>query len=136
MKNALLVLLAALYVTNAGAADQAEHKVTTDQGRMLVLASLTPQQKRLPSIEANPYGNSNSKFLFYTVTWAGTQNGSVVVGNYAVDPQTGDVFSATMECYEEKNRNLTALQKRVRAALHLTEAEYQKFKSKGPLCEE
>jgi hypothetical protein len=28
------------------------------------------------------------------------------VGNYAVDPYTGDVFSATIGCHEEKNKNL------------------------------
>ena len=136
MKNASLLLFVALYVTNATAANQAERKVTTDQGRTLVLASLTPQQRRLPSLEADLYSDPKSKFLFYTVTWAGTPNGSVVVGNYAVDPHTGDVFSATMACHEEKNKNLAALQRRVRSTLHLTEAEYQKLKTKGPLCEE
>jgi hypothetical protein len=53
-----------------------------------------------------------------------------------VDLYTGDVFSAIMSCKEEKNKNLAAFQKRVRSSLHLTEAEYQKMKTKGPLCEE
>jgi hypothetical protein len=41
-----------------------------------------------------------------------------------------------MSCYEETNRNLRALQKQVRTALNLTKAEYEKLKTKGPLCEE
>ena len=70
------------------------------------------------------------------MSWAGTPNGSVVVGNYAVDAHTGDVFSATVGCEEEKNKNLRALQTRIRASLHLSQAEYQRLKTKGPLCEE
>lgn len=136
MKNILLLLFAFLYVMGASAADQAGRKLTIGQGRTLVLASLTAQQRRLPSLEADPYNDPHSKFFFYTVTWAGTPNGSVVVGNYAVDPRTGDVFSATMACDEIKNTKLEALQRQVRSTLHLTEAEYQKLKTKGPLCEE
>lgn len=79
---------------------------------------------------------NTTKFLFFTVTWAGTPNGSVVVGNYAVDPHTGDVFSATIGREEVKNKSLEALQRRVRATLHLSDAEYQKLKTKGPLCDE
>jgi len=70
------------------------------------------------------------------VTWEGTPKGSVVVGNYAVDPYTGDVFSATIGCYEEKNKRLEALQAQIRAKLHLSQSEYQRLKTKGPLCEE
>ena len=51
-------------------------------------------------------------------------------------PYTGDVFSSTMSCYEEKNKKLKALQRQVRVTLHLTQAEYQKLKTKGPLCEQ
>ena len=136
MKITIVLLFASLCVIDASAVGQAKRTVTPDQGRMLVLASLTPKQRRLPSLEADPYKDPKSKFLFYTVTWAGTPNGSVVVGNYAVDPDTRDVFSATAACDEEKNKNLQALQRRIRSALHLTDAEYQKMKTKGPLCEE
>ncbi len=136
MKITTILIFASLCVIDASAVGQTNRKVTPDQGRMLVLASLSPQQRRLPSLEADPYEDRKSKFLFYTVTWAGTPDGSVVVGNYAVDPATGDVFSATAACDEQKNRKLQALQKRIRLALHLTDADYQKLKTKGPLCEE
>jgi hypothetical protein len=137
MKRACVLLLASLCAANASAVDQPERKVTADQARALVLASLNPEQKRLPSLGADPYKDPNtSKFLFFTVTWAGTPNGSVVVGNYAVDARTGDVFSATVGCEEEKNKNLRVLQTRIRASLHLSQSEYQRLKTKGPLCEE
>jgi hypothetical protein len=111
--------------------------MTSDQAKALVMASLTAQQRQLPKAEAEPYGApDSSKFLFFTVTWEGTPNGSAVVGNYAVDPYTGDVFSSTRECYEEKNKRLEALQAQVRAKLHLSQSEYRRLKTKGPLCEQ
>jgi hypothetical protein len=137
MRKIFVLLIAALSaVLSSNAVDLPNRKVTPSQARELVLASLSPEQRRLPSLGVDPYKDPNtSKFLFFTVSWEGTSNGSVVVGNYAVDPYTGDVFSATVGCEEEKNRGLEALQKRVRGELHLADAEYQKLKSKGPLCE-
>lgn len=137
MKRLFVFLLASLWAAQASAVDNPGRTITADQARALVLASLSPEQKRLPSLGADPYKDPNTtKFLFFTVTWAGTPNGSVVVGNYAVDPHTGDVFSATIGCEEEKNKSLEALQRRVRATLHLSDAEYRKLKTKGPLCDE
>jgi hypothetical protein len=127
----LIVALSASSVCAAG-----PNKIDLAQARTLVMASLTSKERRLPSLAVDPYDDPNSKFFFVTVTWAGTTNGSVVVGNYAVDPYTGDVFSATIACHEEKNKHLEALQRQVRATLHLTPAEYQKLKAKGPLCDE
>jgi LmbE family N-acetylglucosaminyl deacetylase len=122
MKKVCVLLAALIRATSASGVDHPDHRITADQAQTLVLASLTGEQKRLPSLGVEPpYTDPNSsRFLFYEVTWAGTPNGSVVVGNYAVDPYTGDVFSATMSCYEEKNKSLEALQKQVRSTLHLT----------------
>ena len=138
MKGVLIFFLVSLCATTAGAAGPPEHRITIDQATALVMASLTAQQRRLPSlgIEPEPPSPGNpSRFLFFEVTWEGTPNGSVVVGNYAVDPYTGDVFSSTMSCYEEKNKRLEALQAQVRAKLHLSQSEYRRLKTKGPLCE-
>jgi hypothetical protein len=137
MKRLTVLFLISLWATTARAVDPPEHRITIDQAEALVMASLTAQQRRLPKVEAEPFAPPNpSRFLFFTVTWEGTPNGSVVVGNYAVDPYTGDVFSSTMSCYEEKNKRLKALQAHVRATLHLAQAEYQKLKTNGPLCDE
>jgi hypothetical protein len=121
----------------ASATKLSPDRIDAAQAKALVIASLTPKQRRLPSLGVEPYRvPAPSKFLFLTVTWAGMPNGSVVVGNYAVDPYTGDVFSATSACQEEKNKHLKALQRKIRATLHLTKAEYKKLKTKGPLCGE
>jgi hypothetical protein len=135
MKRAVVLLFACLCVLSASGENKAERRVTPDQARVLVLAALTPKQRQLPSLETDSYNNpDSSRFLFFSVTWGKTANGSEVVGSYAVDPFTGDVFSATATCHEEKNKNLEALQKQFRATLNLTQAEYQRLKTKGPRC--
>lgn len=113
------------------------HSITTGQARALVMASLNADQTQLPKLEAIQYhAPGPPKYLFFTITWEGTLGGSVVVGNYAVDPHTGDVFSATIACHEEKNKSLQALQAQIRAALRLSDSDYQRLKTKGPLCEQ
>jgi hypothetical protein len=107
-----------------------------EQSRSLVLAALTQQQRNLPGIEAETFNNPHSsRFMFYTVVWAAGEDQSVVVGNYAVDPYTGDVWSATSACDELSNPRLRALQKTVRQGLKLSQSEYKLLRTKGPLCD-
>jgi hypothetical protein len=73
--------------------------------------------------------------MFFTVVWAAGSKQSVVVGNYAVDPYTGDVWSATAACDEMSNPKLRSLQKALRDALRLSPSEYTRLKTKGPLCD-
>jgi len=133
-RSAFLFLL--LLVSRVAAQSGDRPKITTSQGKELVLASLTAQQRRLPKLGADrldaPYSSS---FWFFTVTWEGLPKGSVVVGNYAVDPYTGDVFSAVASCYEMHTSTLQNLQRQTRATLHLSQPDYDRLKTQGPLCE-
>ncbi len=135
MKEATFILiLVSLCAATTRAVERPQE--TEAQAKALVVSSLTANQRRLPNleVESDPAPTS-SKFLFFIVTWEGMPKGSVVVGNYAVDPHTGDVFSASAACDEEDNKRLRALQARVRATLHLSESDYKKLRTKGPLCE-
>jgi hypothetical protein len=137
MRRLTIFFLIWLCTTTAEAVDPPQSRITLDQATALVMASLTAQQRRLPKLAVEPpYPPGPSRFLFFEVTWEGIPNGSVVVGNYAVDPYTGDVFSSTMSCYEEKNKRLKALQARIRATLHLSQSDYRRMKTDGPLCEQ
>lgn len=137
MKRLTVLFLILLCATAAGAVAPPEHRVTINQAKALVIASLTAQQRRLPRLGAEPSSPPGpSRFLYFEVTWEGVPNGSVVVGNYAVDLDTGDVFSATASCDEESNKRLETLQAQIRAKLHMSWSEYQRLKSKGPLCEQ
>jgi hypothetical protein len=136
MRRALAFLLILLCTGTVGATSPPERRITSDQASALVMASLTRQQRRLPNVQTEQDDAPGpSKFMFFTVIWEGTPNGSVVVGNYAVDAFTGDVFSATMSCDEEKNKRLEVLQKQVRVKLGLSLSAYHRLKTTGPLCE-
>lgn len=135
----VLCLLMTLDLTTAMASGTADRKITVEQARALVMASLSAEQRRLPKVEAVHFDdpdNPSPKFLIFTVVWKGLPKGSVVAGMYAVDPYTGDVFDANKECDEVKNKRLERLQAQVRAKLHLSQSEYQRLKTKGPQCEE
>jgi hypothetical protein len=61
----------------------------------------------------------------------------VYVGNfqyYAVDRRTGDVWSAVF-CNRIEKRALRRLQAALRKRIGLTNAEYERLKKPGPLCE-
>lgn len=132
----VVILLLAFMFTGASEAETAVKKISLSQARALVMASLTPQQRRLPKLETDSDGTPNSsKFWFFTVVWEGAPKGSVVVGSYAVDPLTGDVFSSTPSCYEEDNKGLKILQVRIRRILRLSKSHYLRVKTNGPLCD-
>ena len=135
MKRLFMLLLVCVCAQRSLAFDRGAREVTPDQARVLVMAALTPKQRQLPSLETDPYVNhGDSRYLFFSVTWGKTANGSEVVGSFAVDLLTGDVFSATAYCREEKNKDLEALQKQFRRILNLNQAQYLALKTKGPLC--
>ena len=133
MKKILVVICFFLSIKAANALP----KLTVSQGNTLVLASLDSKDRTLPGIEAELFPPpEKSRFLVFTVMWQGTENGSVVVGNYSVDSYTADVWSGTVACYEETNVKLKALQRRMRkGVLHLSATSYQRLKTQGPLCE-
>ena len=135
LKNSFMLFVAACLCAGS-AKGEPQRTITVGQARALVMASLLPEQRALPKVEADEYPSPKpSHFLFFTVTWEGTPSGSVVVGNYAVDRYTGDVWSATSSCEEETNKILRALQAKVRATLHLSRSHYHEIKTKGPLCD-
>jgi len=130
-----------LCVTCVNTSAAEKRKITIDQAKTLVLATLTPKQRRLPglvAISGKDLGASDkeidtSRYYSFTVVWDSHKEG--VFGNYAVDPYTGDVFDGVMEdCDGYSNKRLRALQKQIRRSLHLTDAEYHKIKTHGPEC--
>src|SRR5580692_4301031 len=104
--------LAILCTLFAFASQLSRPSLSPDQAQRLVLAALTTEQRSLPGIAAEPYIDPySSRFMFFTVIWAAGPKQSVVVGSYAVDPDSGDVFSAASGCDELSNPKLRALQR-------------------------
>lgn len=56
----VLFLLVSLYSTTAMAGRPAERKLTVEQARALVMASLTTQERRLPKVEAEHFDDPDN----------------------------------------------------------------------------
>jgi hypothetical protein len=126
----LVTLVVCFQLAAARPRESPNRMITPARAKVLVLAALTPKQRRLPELGADQYQDPNSsRFLFFTVTWGAKPNQSVVVGNYAVDPYTGDVWSAVVECTELHSRHLRTLQAQIRSFLKLSHSEYMRLKT-------
>jgi hypothetical protein len=109
---------------------------TKDEAEALVRAALPAKWKRLPKFGMEiSQDRDHPRFYFAYVYWAGQPQGSMTVGNYAVDTDTGDVWDAVTSCDEMHTQALRGLQKMIRKEISLSDPEYKRVKSKGPLCE-
>jgi hypothetical protein len=109
--------------------------LSVDEARTLVSAALSPKIKHLPKFVLEQFQDRNSpQFYFFTAYWAGVPNGSMVIGNYAVDLSTDDVWNAVSECDEQSTPALRKLQRSIRAQIGLSDSEDKRIKNKGPLC--
>jgi hypothetical protein len=108
--------------------------ITPDEARQLVLAALPSRTKRLPKFGLEGGLDSHDpRFYFFEAYWAGAPNGSMVIGNYAVDASTVDVWNAPAACDELSTPALRKLQKQVRSRIGLSPTEYRKKKRRCPL---
>jgi hypothetical protein len=73
------------------------------------------------------------RFYTFTAYWAGAPNGSMVIGIYAVDASTADVWNAPAACDELNTPALRKLQKQVCLRIGLSSTEYSKKKRRCPL---
>jgi hypothetical protein len=108
--------------------------ITPAAARQLVLAALPSRTKRLPKFGVEGGLDSHDpRFYFFEAYWAGAPNGSMVIGNYAVDASTADVWNAPAACDELSTPALRKLQKQVRSRIGLSPTEYRKKKRRCPL---
>lgn|GEM_PF-6788271 len=120
--------------------------ISVDQALSLAFATLTPKQLRLPGLQIlkpdkdqnniNAYRDSfNPKFISFQLIWDGLPDSNILVGNYTINPYTGDIFdTGSGDCYGFTNKKLRILQKKIRHSLKLTDTEYKKIKVVGPMC--
>jgi hypothetical protein len=129
---AAFVILAGLCIS--GVAQYPKPSVSLEEAKKLVAAGLPRQTKHLPKFGLEPFGDPNcQQFYFFTAYWAGAPKGSMVIGNYAVDKITADVWNAPAACVELDSPELRKLQAQVRSRIALSEAEYRRVKRRCPL---
>lgn len=134
MKPVVACLLLSLLSVAAAAQKQDSQLVTDKEARKLVLAAMPASVKRLPKFGLEGGLDSRDpRFYLFTAYWEGAPNGSMVIGNYAVDTSTADVWNAPAACQEMSTPALRKLQKEVRSRLGLSQSQYQKVKRRCPL---
>ncbi len=123
-----------LFLAAAGmqllAAEAERQKISLQEARRLVYAVVkehNPDAK--VSRTQNPY---DSEFLYFEVI-AGNPVASPVVGHFAVNPWTGDVWNPAL-CERVTLPSLQKVQEKIRKRSRLTEKEYLRLRAKKPLC--
>jgi hypothetical protein len=131
-----IALVATVASSLAYSADR-RRSVSVEEAKTLVFEALPDKARRLPKLSVEGgLDPGYPGFYIFSVMWEGASNGSVVYGSYAVELSTGDVFDPMTECTEISTTGLGKLQAKVRARIGLSDAEYHKVKSKGPMCAE
>jgi hypothetical protein len=109
-------------------------KLTVDEARELASTALEPRQAKLPGLTFQPYDDkSYPDFISFEILWDNpVPDGSIVVVDLSVDPQTGDVFKRG-GCVATSPA-LVKLQKTMRKRIGLSEQDYQKVRHPGSPC--
>lgn len=139
-----IVLWLALSAFGAACPQQQRHRASSDPPRVsleeaqrLVYKALESEgagATKLPGFGLSAYKDPYfPEFYFFEATWDNTGEGSVVIGHYAVDPRTGDVWDAVV-CEELDSPSLRKLQQATRKRLGVTQKEYHKLRRPGPMC--
>jgi hypothetical protein len=117
--------------------DKAYPMLAPEDGRALAMAVLTESgADKLSSFSLETEKDSAKVydgFYLFGAMWAGEPEGSVIIGYYAVDKRTGDVWEATA-CNEYSFPALKRLQDAVRRRAGMGESDYRRLRRKGPYC--
>jgi hypothetical protein len=131
----LSIMLGLSLLTGLACSANRHRSVSVEEAKNLVFEALPKKARHLPSLSLEGgLDPAYPGFYVISVMWAGAPNGSCVYGNYAVDSSTGDVFDAVSECAEISTPSLRKLQAKIRSLIGLSDSEYHKIRSKGPLC--
>ena len=105
-----------------------------EEARRLAIQALQPTERRAPGLNVELAQTSHIPgFYRFEITWNNPNPGSVVIGSFAVNEATGDVWQLAF-CKQRKSRELTRLQQDLRKVIGLTNSELRELAGKAP-CE-
>jgi hypothetical protein len=122
-------LLLAL-VASMGSAQPPRQRISLEEARKLAYEVVKVHN---PGAELNNSPRSfDPDFYFFAATWP-NPNGSPIIGYFAVNPWTGDVWNSA-GCEHFTSKALAKLQQGIRARLQVSRAEFVKLRAKKPMC--
>jgi hypothetical protein len=115
-------------------AQAAPRKVTREEAIELAFDAIDPESRKLPGLTLEKYKEEHfPDFYAFEAIWDNPDpDGSTVVDDFAVDPQTGDVWRRGV-CRLQSTA-LAKSQAAIRKRIGLSDAEYQKLRRSGPTC--
>jgi hypothetical protein len=126
---AVLAVLGSCAIVSARGRD-----LTVEEARRLVIEALQPTQRSLPGLTATLSQRSSiPDFYRFEVYWNPPNPGSAVVGYFAVNRVTGDVWELVL-CEKKDSEELRRLQDELRKTIGLSDEELQKRTDEAP-CE-
>jgi len=128
----------ALIVFAAAPCAAASRIITADEAKGLVLIALAPHSDGvslvLYKVAPLSVASSDAFYGFQALRQNAPAGASANVGFFAVDRRTGDVWNAVI-CEEHRSPELRRQQQAVRKRIGLSDAQYKKLRSPGPMCE-
>ena len=129
------LISAILFVSSDFASTQTAgpFRMSVIEAQRFALASVPLKQRKLPGFQFDKPQADKGLYVFNAI-WEGLPNGSVEIGFYAVDPITGTVWNAVMECEQINTPRLRRMQGEwIKRSGH-TKAELLKLQATGPQC--
>jgi hypothetical protein len=109
-------------------------RMSVTEAKQFALAAIPPKLKQLPGFELILGNNACESLCEFNAIWEGLPGGSLEVGFYSVDPITGTVWNAVMECDQLSTPSLRELQTNWIKHSGFTKAQLRKFQTPGPQC--
>ena len=127
-----LVLLVVLLAQPGGASEVHARKIDLAEAPILVCLCL---QEHNAGVELTNCARAfDPDFYFFAATWD-NPSGSPIVGYFAVNPSTGDVWRPAGHCERVTSPALEKRQREIRKRFGFKRREYERLKRKTPLCD-
>jgi hypothetical protein len=108
--------------------------LNVEEARRLAIQALRPTERAAPGLDAELAQSSHiAGFYRFEITWNNPNPGSAVIGSYAVNKATGDVWEL-VQCRRMRSPDLKRLQQELRQAIGLSSRELHELREKTP-CE-
>ncbi len=105
-------------------------KLTTQDSRLLVYEIVKAEN---PGADVRRISNRYDHDFYYFEVIVSNDVASPVVGHYAVNPWTGDVWNPAL-CTRVTSPSIERIQERIRSRLNLPAKDYSSLRARKPLC--
>lgn len=120
---------------SAAAGTNQSRKLTLAEARDLARLALAPSARTLPDLRFDPYQGYQGRpgFYWFEITASVPDDVSPILGHYAVNQATGDVWEP-VQCKQVTSSDLSALPRRIRKRIALADQDLRRLSKMAP-CE-